>query len=153
MRVPENPQKILLVKPHPRLATVLGLQRFMLLEPLEFGYLAAAVPGHAVRVLDLRLYRNPLRVFDKTLVAFKPDIVGLTAYSHEASALKSLALRARQQLPNAIIVAGGHHATSVPTDLNIPQLDAIVRGDGCNPFRTLSKRYRRVKRLEGSRMP
>ena len=59
------PQKILLVKPHARLATILGLQRFMLLEPLEFGYLAAAVPGHDVRVLDLRLHRSPLRVFDE----------------------------------------------------------------------------------------
>ncbi len=149
MRSPKTTQKILLVKPHPRLATVLGLQQFMLLEPLEFGYLAAAVPEHEVRVLDLRLHRNPLRVFDKTLTAFKPDIVGLTAYSHEANALKYLALKARQQLPNAIIVAGGHHATSVPTDLNIPQIDAIVRGDGCDPFRTLVEAVSEGEELVG----
>ena len=50
--------RILLVKPPAHLKTVLGLQRFQCLEPLEFGYLAAAIPPtHEVRVLDLRLYR------------------------------------------------------------------------------------------------
>ena len=48
--------RILLVKPPPHLKTVLGLQRFQRLEPLEFGYLAAALPTeHEVRVgLDHR---------------------------------------------------------------------------------------------------
>ena len=47
--------RILLVKPQAHLKTVLGLQRFQCLEPLEFGYLAAAIaPEHQVRVLDLR---------------------------------------------------------------------------------------------------
>jgi radical SAM superfamily enzyme YgiQ (UPF0313 family) len=149
MRSPENPQKILLVKPHPRLATVLGLQRFMILEPLEFGYLAAAVPGHDVRVLDLRLYRNPLRVFEKALASFRPDVVGFTAYSHEANALKRLALEVRQKLPSATIIAGGHHATSAATDFNLEQIDAIVRGDGCDPFRALIDAISGGKELGG----
>ena len=36
--------KILLVKPKPRLKTILKLQPIVLMEPLELGYLAAAVP-------------------------------------------------------------------------------------------------------------
>lgn len=131
------PLKILLIKPHARLKTILGLQDFMLLEPLEFGYLAAAVPGHDVRVLDLRLYRRPRRVFDSTLASFQPDLVGFTGYSHEANALKRLASRVRDVLPEARIIAGGHHATSAPLDLNVPQLDGIVRGEGCDSFRRI----------------
>jgi hypothetical protein len=52
--------RILLIKPKATLPTVLALQRFQCLEPLELGYLAAVVPaGHEVRVLDLRLHRFP----------------------------------------------------------------------------------------------
>ena len=123
-------QKILLVKPHARLATILGLQRFMLLEPLEFGYLAAAAPGHDYRVLDLRLYRTPDKAFERALRDFKPDVVGFTGYSHEATAIKSLAQRVRERLPRARIIVGGHHATSAPHDLDRPEIDAIVRGEG-----------------------
>jgi len=137
MAVPGNPQKILLIKPYARLKTILGLQRFMLLEPLEFGYLAAAVPGHDCRVLDLRLYGNPLRVFRKALADFRPDIVGFTAYSHESTVLKAMALEVREKLPKTTIIAGGHHATSAAADLNVEQLDAIIRGEGCDPFRKL----------------
>ncbi len=60
--------RILLVKPWPRLATIRGLQRFLLLEPLELGYLAAATPaGHTVRILDLRLSHAPARAFTRAL--------------------------------------------------------------------------------------
>lgn len=134
---PIAPQRVLLVKPHARLATILGLQRFMLLEPLEFGYLAAAAPGHDHRVLDLRLHRRPLAVFDRALRRFQPDLVGFTGYSHEASAIKSLARRVRERLPRTRIVVGGHHATSAPHDLDRPEIDAIVRGEGCASFRRL----------------
>jgi radical SAM superfamily enzyme YgiQ (UPF0313 family) len=130
-------QKILLVKPYPRLATILGLQRFMLLEPLEFGYLAAAAPSHEYRVLDLRLHRSPLKAFQKTLRSFRPDIVGFTGYSHESSVVKLLAQIVREKLPRARVIAGGHHATSAPHDFNLPQIDAIVRGEGCASFRQL----------------
>jgi radical SAM superfamily enzyme YgiQ (UPF0313 family) len=143
------PLKILLVKPHARLATILGLQRFMLLEPLEFGYIAAAAPGHEYQVLDLRLHRSPLRVFERTLRRFRPDIVGLTGYSHEASAVKSLALMVRERLPNAFIIAGGHHATSAPHDFDLPQIDAIVRGEGCASFRQVVDAVADGKELEG----
>lgn len=133
-------QKVLLVKAPARLGTVLGLQTFMLLEPLEFGYLAAAVAEHEVRVLDLRLNRFPLRAFKRMLRRFRPDVVGFTAYSHESSAVKDLARTVRERLPRARIVVGGHHATSVAPDFDLPQFDAVVRGEGCEPFRELVTR-------------
>lgn len=132
---PVPTQKILLVKPHAHLGTILGLQRFMRLEPLEFGYLAAAAPEHAYEVLDLRLFRRPLAAFERTLRRFQPDIVGFTGYSHEATTIKSLAQHVRERLPRARIIVGGHHATSAPHDLDRPEfVDAIVRGEGCASF-------------------
>ena len=130
--------RILLVKPPPHLKTVLGLQRFQRLEPLEFGYLAAAIPAeHEVRVLDLRLYRFADHAFQRALARFRPDLVGFTAYSHESGTMKRLAAIVRRLLPKARIVVGGHHATVAPADCNIPAIDYIVRGEGCAPFRAL----------------
>ncbi len=130
--------RILLVKPKPRLGPIVALHRFQFLEPIELGYLAASVPPpHDVRVLDLRLARFPLVAFRSTLRRYKPDIVGITGYTHEANIVKSLAREVRANLPKAKVVVGGHHATVAPSDYDIPEIDVIVRGEGCGPFRAI----------------
>lgn len=130
--------RILLVKPQAHLHTVLGLQRFQCLEPLEFGYLAAAIPPeHPVRVLDLRLFWRPDAALIRELTRFQPDLVGFTAYSHESGTMKRLVAVVRRLMPKTRIVMGGHHATVATTDCNIPEIDYIVRGEGCAPFRDL----------------
>ena len=144
-----EPQKILLVKPHSRLGTVLGLEAFMRLEPLELGYLAAAAPGHDVKVLDLRCHRFPIRTFLKFLRRFQPDLVGFTGYSHESTAVKQLAKHVRKIVPAARTIVGGHHATSVALDFALSQFDGIVRGEGCGPFREIVRRTAEGKDFTG----
>jgi radical SAM superfamily enzyme YgiQ (UPF0313 family) len=130
--------KILLVKPRPRLKTILKLQPIVLMEPIELGYVAAAVPpGHEVRVLDLRLSRRADHQFIKTLKRYRPDMVGLSGYTHESGKVKELARTVRRVLPGARIIVGGHHATVLPQDYNLDCFDAIVRGEGCAPFRAV----------------
>ena len=139
--------RILLVKPKPQLATIHALHRFQLLEPIELGYLAAVVPsGDDVRVLDLRFARSPFAAFERTLRSFRPDLVGLTGYTHEASTVKRLARTAKDF--GATVVVGGHHATVAPEDFDIPQIDAIVRGEGCAPFGAIVRRLARGERLD-----
>lgn len=129
---------ILLVKPKARLGTIHALQRFQLLEPIELGYIAAVVPReHRVGVLDLRFFRNPAVSLRRRIKDVKPDIVGFTGYSHEASMVKALACAARQAAPHALIVVGGHHASVAAADYNIPAIDLIVRGEGCLPFKAI----------------
>jgi len=133
--------RILLVKPSPRLDTIRGLQAFQRLEPLALGYLAAAAPpGHDIRVLDLRLRRFPEASFRRTLRGFRPDLVGFTGYTHEVSAIRRLARLTRTEIPAARVVVGGHHATVAPADFDGPDVDAVVRGEGCAPFRALVER-------------
>ena len=133
--------RILLVKPKARLGAVLGLQAFQMLEPLELGYLAATVPSnHTVRILDLRLTRFENRAFLVALRRFMPDLVGFTGYTHEGSIIKQLARLVRQHLPDTCVVVGGHHATVAPEDLEIEEIDAVVRGEGCAPFRAIVAR-------------
>jgi radical SAM superfamily enzyme YgiQ (UPF0313 family) len=130
--------RILLVKPKPRLGPIVALHRFQLLEPVELGYLAAAVPpGHDVRVLDLRFARFPLISFRAALRRYRPDIVGITGYTHEANIVKALAREVHRCTPAARVIVGGHHATVAATDYDIPEIDAVVRGEGCGPFRRI----------------
>ncbi len=130
--------KILAVKPSPGIRSVHILHRLILLEPLELGYLAAAVPQHHdVKVLDLRIKRRPLRTYKRTVQDYKPDIVALSAYTHEINIVKELAQRARALLPDSLIVVGGHHATVLPEDFNMEYFDAVVRSEGCAPFRSI----------------
>jgi radical SAM superfamily enzyme YgiQ (UPF0313 family) len=142
--------KVLLVKPKARLGAVLGLQGFSLLEPLELGYLAAVVPPeHEVRVLDLRLVRFAGRAFLRALARFRPDLVGFTGYTHEGSIVKQLAGVVRHHMPRARVVVGGHHATVAPEDLDVEQIDAVVRGEGCEPFRRIVEALNRGDSFEG----
>jgi radical SAM superfamily enzyme YgiQ (UPF0313 family) len=142
--------KVLLVKPKARIGAVLGLQSFQLLEPLELGYLAGALPAHHdVRILDLRLARFENLAFIRTLAHFRPEIVGFTGYTHEGSIIKELAVRTHRSLPQAKIIVGGHHATVAPEDFETDQIHAIVRGEGCQPFRSIVDRLEKKAELDG----
>jgi radical SAM superfamily enzyme YgiQ (UPF0313 family) len=141
---------ILLVKPKARLGTVHALHRFQLLEPIELGYIAAAVPReHRVAVLDLRFHRFPTWALLRKIKELAPDIIGFTGYSHEGSIVKDLARHARQAAPRALIVVGGHHAAVAAEDYNVPAIDLIVRGEGCLPFRALVEAVARGESAAG----
>lgn len=141
--------RILLIKPKAVLGPVRGLEAFQRLEPIELGYLAAVVPReHRVTVLDLRLTRRPAAALDRALAA-GAEVVGITGYTHESSAVKAIARRVRRRLPRAVIVTGGHHATVAPDDYRIPEIDAVVRGEGCGPFAEIVARVSSGAPLDG----
>ena len=76
--------RILLLRPDSQLEVVRRLRAFLHLEPLALEYLAASVPpGNEVRILDLTILKRPLRQLQKTVKSFKPDLVGITAYSNQ----------------------------------------------------------------------
>lgn len=134
--------KILLVKPKPLLETCRKVHGLIRLEPLELGYLAGAVPKeHQIRVADLRFSRKPRQTLVHHLSNYCPDIVGITGYTHEFSEVKHLSRIIREQLPEAKIIVGGHHATVLPSDYNLDSFDAIVRGEGTSPFRASVQAY------------
>jgi len=142
--------RVLLVKPKATLGTIRALERFQRLEPLELGYLAAVVPReHEVRILDLRLARSTGRAFARALDDFRPDLVGLSGYTHEASEVKRLARTVRRRRPGAFVVAGGHHATVAPADFDLPEIDAVVRGEGCGPFAALVRALAAGETVDG----
>lgn len=139
-------KRILLVQPDSELTVVRRLRAFLHLEPLALELLAGAVPpGHEVRILDMTVERNPLRALRRAVREYKPDLVGMTAYSNQRARAAECVGIVKEEAPGALIILGGHHATIMPHDCRIPQLDAVVRGEGCQTFRKI------VEALDGGR--
>lgn len=112
--------KILLVKP-PLNRKVLTTSLY---EPLELEYLAASVKGHDLSILDMRIDSN----LDNELVNFKPQLVGITAYTCDYKSVVKI-LKKIKAIDNSIkTVIGGHHATFSPEDFVLPCVDAIFLG-------------------------
>ncbi|XXT20162.1 radical SAM protein [Sorangium sp. So ce429] len=105
-------------------------------EPLALEYVAAGarVLGHEVRILDLRLHPRDL---DFTLLAYRPDVVGVTGYSMHVLRNLAICKRVKELSPRCVVVVGGHHATLLPEDFFEPQVDVVVVGEGIRPFRAL----------------
>ena len=128
-------KRILLLRPDSQLEVVKNLRAFLHLEPLELEYLAAVVPrAHETRILDLTVESRPLAKLRKTARSFQPDLIGITAYSNQIRRAAECIDILKKECPNAFIVLGGHHATIIPEECRIPNLDAVVRGEGCGPF-------------------
>jgi len=141
---PVQIMRVLLVRPYPELRVARVLEKgFLRLEPLNLEIVAGAVPrGDDVEILDLCLHEEPMAVFTTALTERPPDIVGFTGYSSHARQVKRLARFARGRVPEALIVVGGIHATIVPHDYAIPEIDVIVRGEGGTAFAELVKRFK-----------
>jgi hopanoid C-3 methylase len=120
--------KILLVKPDISDFSV-GFTSLARTPPLELLTVAASVPDHECRILDMRLEKDS--AFEEELLGFNPGLIGLTAYTAEAEAAKMLARRAKKALPDVPIVWGGYHATMALDDvLDEACVDFAVRGEG-----------------------
>lgn len=127
---------ILLVWPKARTDPEWGGDLGAIAEPLALEYLAAAAQadGHTVRLLDLRLHPSDLL---NALSGWKPDVVGVSAFSMHVSAAKQVFREAKRLLPGCFTVVGGHHATFLPEDFFVSEIDAVVVGEGVGPFRAL----------------
>ncbi len=137
--------KILLIQPAKSPRTIGGEDVF-LYEPLALEYLGGAVGrDHEVRILDMRLDKN----VDGALQEFKPDIVGITAYTVHVNVAKRLFQKVKGWNPSTLTVVGGHHATVMPDDFLSPCIDAIVVGEGVVPFNEIVRRFEKHESMDG----
>jgi radical SAM superfamily enzyme YgiQ (UPF0313 family) len=97
------------------------------MEPLALEVLAATVPEHEVRILDLRF--EPAGELRRCLRSFRPQLAGVSVNNTiHVRAAQNILQRVRQTLPSANLVVGGHHPTLVPQDFYSPAVDAVFRG-------------------------
>ena len=131
--------RVLLIYPNCRREIIGYGDEGAIAEPLALEYLAsvAIALGHEVQILDLRLHPDKL---DLTLLSAQPDVVGVTGYSMHVLRMLELCRHVRRVAPQATTVVGGHHATIMPEDFQVPEVDHIVTGEGVGPFQILLER-------------
>ncbi len=137
--------KILLIQPK-KPEKAIGGENFHIFEPLALEYLASGVRDHHdVKILDMR-FENDL---DAVLNSFKPDIIGITAYTVHVNVVKQLFETVKRTNPEIYTMVGGHHATIRPEDFLIPSIDLIVTGEGVFPFKEAVSRLDMKRDVNG----
>ena len=123
--------KILLVQPSPFEPGRLGLENVVWMsEPVALTSLAAMLPEHDVRILDMRLETD--LVYNEVLCEFEPDFVGTTSMTTDCYQAKALLNVARSTLGEDVFtIVGGHHPTLAPEDFEDSSVvDALCIGEG-----------------------
>jgi radical SAM superfamily enzyme YgiQ (UPF0313 family) len=121
--------------------TASSLDRVMKFPNLGLCSLAAQVPEHEVRILDLVLRpRGVLRRVLEEVAAFAPDLIGYSAMSFQYATARTLAKAVRAARPGAVHVLGGYHATVLADEIGARDgdlFDFVVRGEGERAFAAL----------------
>lgn len=137
--------RILLIEPSKAPGTIGGEDVFMY-EPLALEYVAAGVAeDHDVQILDMRLDPD----LDAVLGRFRPDVVGITAYTVNVNTVRRLFQAIKAWRPDTLTVVGGHHATVVPNDFVSPAIDLIALGEGVFTFREIVRRWDKGDGFDG----
>lgn len=133
--------RILLVMPTPFETGRLGLENVVWLsEPVALTSIGAMVSDrHDVRVIDMRL--EPEETLAKTLASFQPQLVGTTSMTTDVYQAKAVLRMAREIVPSALTVVGGHAPTLQPQEFDEPYIDVIVQGEGEHTFKELVDRW------------
>ena len=97
--------------------------------PVTMAQLAAALPGHEVRIFDGNVYRPPLEEFVR--LARWAEVLAINVMSSYAALNTELNVRfLRRVAPGRPIVLGGHHATFYADEWLARGVDAVVRREG-----------------------
>ncbi|MDA1263510.1 MAG: radical SAM protein [Planctomycetota bacterium] len=130
--------RILLVQPAPFEGGRIGLENVLWLsEPAALTAVAAMIGDeHEVRILDMRL--EEADQLPRVLATFRPELVGVTCMTTDAYQAQAILHCARSTLGGGVFtVLGGHHPTLCPEEHDLPEIDAIVLGEGEDTFREL----------------
>lgn len=129
--------RILLVQPSPFEPGRVGLENTIwFCEPVALTSIAAMVPEHEVRILDLRLESE--LTLNRVLREFRPELVGTTSMTTDCYQAKAVLETAKATLgAGCFTIVGGHHPTLMPDDFEDPCVDALCIGEGEHTFREL----------------
>lgn len=120
--------------------------------PLGLGTIAAHLrsAGFDATIVNLSSWSWP-RVA-RWLEAARGDIVGVSAFTFNRHEAMRVAALARAANPQALVVAGGPHATHLPEPLlrAYPAVDLVVRGEGEETLLDLARRAAAGTPLRGA---
>ena len=113
---------------------------FPLSHSCGIGYIAAFLRehGHTVDYLQLHMQEDILALY-QAIEEKKPGLIGFASTTCQFSHLKKI-IRHIKSISHAFVVCGGLHPTLQPECIHeIPELDAIVRGEGEYPMYELAE--------------
>lgn len=95
--------------------------------------------GYPATVIDCSKYDQAYDTVISQLRQTPNPIVGVTAYTAERFQAYRLVRRIKRELPESLIVAGGHHFGFLPEETlnNLPEVDVVVRGEGELTFKEI----------------
>lgn len=118
--------KVLLLRPNSEVPSAAPPQGLLYVGSClrEFG-------GHEVAIYDARnLESTPSQIAD-AIKRYKPDALGLTAFSMEKTEVHAVAAAAKELFPDMPIVIGGPYPSSTPEDaLSDKNIDVAIIGEG-----------------------
>jgi len=89
------------------------------------------VDKHQVKILDLDLYPNYLRILFDKIKNFKPDIVASSAKTTEYFAVREIMRQIKKKFPKVKTIVGGVHITAFPKEVAAEEcFDIVVIGEG-----------------------
>ncbi|MBI4699327.1 MAG: radical SAM protein [Nitrospirae bacterium] len=101
--------------------------------PLSLACIAGSLLAdkNEVQIFDFNIYDEGTGEFEKTLVQFKPDFLGITFVTPLIREADRVAGIAKKISPGIIVVGGGPHASSFPESaLKETAIDIVVIGEG-----------------------
>ncbi|MBO05866.1 MAG: hypothetical protein CMI58_02320 [Parcubacteria group bacterium] len=107
-----------LVLIHPPAKTVVEKKDIPDYQHIGLGYLASYLEnaGIEVKVIDAKLERLSLeKVVEMTLIE-RPDVIGITAMTHEINQASETAIDIKKHVKAALFVVGGVHVTALPIE-------------------------------------
>jgi radical SAM superfamily enzyme YgiQ (UPF0313 family) len=149
----QDNMRILLVMPTPFENGRLGLENVVWLsEPVALTTVAAAVGSeHQVRLIDMRL--EPEDALARELRSFQPHVVGTTSMTTDVYQALAALRMARQIVPSALTVVGGHAPTLAPQEFDQPWVDVVVQGEGELTFQELVSAWEQQRASNDRRFP
>lgn len=105
--------------------------------------------GHNVELAVYSPYIDINKLTEKKLAGKKYDFVCITAVSTHLKIVKKIAEKIKSIQKNAVIMAGGPHATLNPSDfLKDPNFDAVCVGEGFVTIKSFLKYLEKDKRAD-----
>lgn len=102
------------------------------------AYVEREMPRVEVSIADMKVSHDGVEGIRKIIESRKPDVIGLSALTVHAATLHDAAREARKRAPDALILAGGPHATCYPGKvLEDSAFDAVVVGEGERPLENI----------------
>lgn len=117
--------RVLLIQP-PQSESVVGFTKFGCPEPLALEILVASLPGHQVKILDMRIDPD----LEGFVRRYGPQVVGVTGYTPHVPQMLAVCRRTKESDSAITTVVGGYHATLCPEDFDTPDVDVVVVGEG-----------------------